>query len=93
VLDGAAAPEQSTATTGGVTAPDEPVVSEPPTDPDAAVPLSPAATDPAPVQSESQTGETAPATPAAEPAAEDAAGADAPAPPPAAGVHGRSRRP
>jgi RNA polymerase sigma factor (sigma-70 family) len=34
-LDGAPAPEDSVAATGGVTAPEEPVVSQPPVDPDA----------------------------------------------------------
>ncbi len=83
---GADAPVKSP-DTGGATAPDEPVVSEPPLDPAAAAPIEPAASDPAPAQPDGEAG--APATPAEQPAADPAADGGASASPPASG--GRTR--
>ena len=72
-----------------MTAPDEPTVSEPPLAPEAATPVAPTDTDPAPVQTEGQAGEPGTTAPGQQPAAEPSAGAGAPAPPLPAGARRR----
>ena len=64
-----------------MTAPDEPTVSETPLDPQAATPVAPTETDPAPVQTETQTGQPGTTAPGEQPAAEPSTGTGAPAPP------------
>jgi RNA polymerase sigma factor (sigma-70 family) len=87
-LGDADAPLATSPITGGVTAPDEPTVSEPALDPAADAPLEPAASDPAPAQTDAEAGEGSPVTPGEQPAAEPVAAGGAPAsPPPSGGAH------
>jgi RNA polymerase sigma factor (sigma-70 family) len=89
-LGGAGAPG-AVAPTGGVTAPDEPAVSTPPLDPGATTPLEePTPSDPAPVQTDGQAAQPAPADPGADPTAGTGTGEGAPAPSaPTGGARGR----
>jgi RNA polymerase sigma factor (sigma-70 family) len=80
-LDGAPAPEDSVAATGGVTAPEEPVVSQPPVDPDAVASPAPADTVPTPAP----TGQPPVTEPAGQPTAEPATGGGATVPPAVSG--------
>jgi hypothetical protein len=64
-----------------VTAPDEPTTSEPPLAPEAVTPVAPTDADPAPVQTEAETGQPGTASPVEPPAAEPSAGTATPAPP------------
>ena len=80
-IGGATAPEETLSQTGGVTAPDEPTVSETPLDPEAATPVAPTETDPAPVQTEGQPSQPGPTAPGAQPAAEPSTGTGTSAPP------------
>jgi len=84
-LGGATAPEETPPVTGGVTAPDEPAVSEPPIDPEGVTPVAPTATDPVPVQTDTQAGKPAPTIPAGQPTAEPAVGEGTSAPAPGSG--------
>jgi hypothetical protein len=81
-LGGAEAPEETVPTTGGVTAPDEPVVSETPLEDGATTPLTPTTEESAPAEPTSGTTEPSPATPVQEPEAAPASEPGAPAPPP-----------
>ena len=88
-LGGAVAPEETLPVTGGVTAPDEPTVSETPLAPEPVTPVAPTATGPAPAQTEGQAGQPGATAPGQEPAAEPSAGMGAPAPPLPSGARNR----
>jgi RNA polymerase sigma factor (sigma-70 family) len=87
-LGGGAAPVGTIAPTGGVTAPDEPAVSEPPLDPQATTPLDPTTGDPVPVQTDDPAGDPAPANPGTDPTTGSSTGDGSTTPPPTGGTRG-----
>ena len=88
-LGGAVAPEETLPETGGVTAPDEPTVSDTPLEPEVATPVAPSESDPMPVQPGGQAGEPGSTPPGEQPAAAPSGGTGAPAPPLQSGARSR----